>query len=105
MKKYAIIGSRTFDNYSLVEETMDKFDDIELIVSGGAKGADSFGERYADENGIEKLIFHADWKNLGKKAGPLRNTDIVKNADVLVCFLGWCFQRNARFNNKGKEFK
>lgn len=86
MKKYAIIGSRTFGDYDLVKKTMDGFDDIELIVSGGAKGADSLAERYADEEGFEKKIFHADWDNLGRKAGPLRNTQIVEFADVVVCF-------------------
>ncbi len=83
--KVAVIGSRTFDDYELVKETLSNID-ITLLVSGGAKGADSLGERYANENNIETLIFKPDWKKYGPSAGPLRNTDIVNNADTIIAF-------------------
>ena len=83
--KIAVIGSRTFNDYELVKETLSTFT-ISLLVSGGAKGADSLGERYANENNIETLIFKPDWKKHGPAAGPLRNTDIVNNADTIIAF-------------------
>lgn len=83
--KVAVIGSRTFNDYELVKETLSTFT-ISLLVSGGAKGADSLGERYANENNIETLIFKPDWKKHGPAAGPLRNTDIVNNADTIIAF-------------------
>lgn len=43
-----------------------------LIVSGGASGADSLAERYAEENGFSLRIFPADWK-IGASAGYRRN--------------------------------
>jgi hypothetical protein len=83
--KVAVIGSRTFDDYELVKETLSTFT-ISLLVSGGAKGADSLGERYANENNITTLIFKPDWKKHGPAAGPIRNTDIVNNADTIIAF-------------------
>lgn len=83
--KVAVIGSRTFNDYGLVKETLTKLD-ITLLVSGGAKGADSLGERYAIENNITTLIFKPDWERHGRGAGMVRNTDIVKNSDIVVAF-------------------
>jgi hypothetical protein len=83
--KVAVIGSRTFNDYELVKETLTKLD-ITLLVSGGAKGADSLGERYANENNITTLIFKPDWERHGRGAGMIRNTDIVKNSDIVVAF-------------------
>jgi hypothetical protein len=83
--KVAVIGSRTFNDYELVKETLTKLD-ITLLISGGAKGADSLGERYANENNITTLIFKPDWERHGRGAGMIRNTDIVKNSDIVVAF-------------------
>jgi len=32
--KYAVVGSRKFNNYELLKDVLDKFDDIDCIVSG-----------------------------------------------------------------------
>jgi len=51
--KIGIIGSRTFNDYNQMKNTLDSIEHIDLIISGGAKGADSFAERYAESKGIE----------------------------------------------------
>lgn len=85
--KLAIIGSRTFDNYSLLQETLEFYKPkITLVVSGAAKGADSLGERWAIQNNIKTLIFPADWEKYGKRAGFIRNEDIIKNCDCVIAF-------------------
>ena len=85
--RIAIIGSRGFDNYKLVVETFLLYKSkITLLVSGGARGADTLGEKWAIEHGIETLIFPADWKTHGKKAGYIRNENIVKNCDGIIAF-------------------
>lgn len=87
MIKLAIIGSRSFNNYSLLKETLSQYQHkIDLIVSGAAKGADSLGEKWAYENNIKTLIFPADWEKHGKGAGLIRNHDIIKNADCVLAF-------------------
>lgn len=87
-----IAGTRTFDDYPLLCETMDrltrKLDKRRLIiVSGGAKGADKLGERWAFERGAGTVeIYHADWAKHGKAAGPIRNGEMAQAADVLIAF-------------------
>jgi hypothetical protein len=60
--------------------------DISVIVSGGANGADSLGEKYANENKIEKDIYYPDWAKHGKAAGFIRNKLIIENADMVIAF-------------------
>ena len=85
--KLAVVGSRDFNDYGLLKSKLDaihKRKPITLIISGGAKGADSLSEKWAKENNIETLIFIPDWNKFGKRAGFLRNEDIIKNSDAVV---------------------
>lgn len=83
--KIAVIGSRTFDNYCLLEKELNDFD-INKIISGGAKGADSLAEIYAKDKKIETLIFKPDWKRYGRGAGFIRNKLIIENCDFVIAF-------------------
>ncbi len=87
--KLAVVGSRGFDNYEILKTVIDEIRtayEITTIVSGGAVGADTFAEQYAEENGIEMVVFPAEWKRFGKKAGFLRNNTIWSNSDIGVAF-------------------
>ena len=79
-----VVGSRTFSDYKKLSETLDKYA-ITTIVSGGAKGADSLAEKYAKAYGLEMVVFKPNWE-LGKRAGRLRNSDIVNASDMIVAF-------------------
>lgn len=71
-----VVGSRTFNNYELLKTKLDQLLQNQskiVIVSGGAKGADSLAERYAKEKGYPVRIFPADWDKYGKSAGYKRN--------------------------------
>lgn len=83
--KMAVIGGRDFDNYEYMCEVLDEYD-ITTVVSGGARGADSLAERYAQERGIPTIIFPADWDKHGRSAGYIRNKDIVDTCDGCVTF-------------------
>lgn len=104
--KVAVIGSRTLKDYEKVKKDLSGLPITELI-SGGAIGADSLGERYANEKGIPTKIFLPDWKKHGKAAGFIRNTDIIENADMVVAF--WDGQSKGtkdsitKANNLGKK--
>lgn len=60
---------------------------IEAVVSGGARGADTLAERYAQERGLQMIVFPAEWKKYGRRAGFIRNVDIIRECDV--CFAFW----------------
>ena len=86
--KLAIVGSRNFTDYKRLSRIIDEVKgEITLIISGGARGADTLAERYAKEKAIPYLIFPANWDRYGKGAGILRNQDIVDNAEAMIAFL------------------
>lgn len=58
------------------------------IVSGGAKGAEEGGERWAKFYNIPIKRFNANWNQHGRRAGPIRNREMAKYADVAVLFPG-----------------
>lgn len=85
----AVVGGRTFNDYAGLEAMLDSLVagfGFTTIVSGGANGADSLGERYAKERGMKTIIHLPDWKTHGKAAGMIRNKDIVRDADMVVAF-------------------
>lgn len=54
------------------------------VVSGTARGADQYGENWAEENQIEIHRFPAEWEKYGKRAGPVRNKVMSENAEGLI---------------------
>ena len=90
--KVIIAGSRGFSNYKLLREQCNKYlrekrktSNI-IIVSGHARGADTLGEKYAQDEGFALEIYPAQWKKLGKQAGYRRNEQMAEVADALIAF-------------------
>ena len=92
-KRVVIAGSRHFQDYTLFCSVVDKYlsriryEYRIIILSGHCSGTDLMAERYADENGLALEIYPADW-TLGRKAGPLRNKEMVDVADFAIAFPG-----------------
>lgn len=83
--KVIIAGSRSIADYDLLVKVINQLNwKITEIVSGGAYGVDKLGIRYAKENNIKCTMFLPDWDTYGKKAGILRNKDMVEYADALI---------------------
>lgn len=82
--KVAVVGGRDFSDKELLYATLDKYQELEIIVTGDAKGADSLALAYAKEKGIPFEVFFADWTKNGRAAGPLRNKEIVSSGPQLV---------------------
>lgn len=84
-----IAGSRNYTNYlelvSFCDQVLSGTESIE-IVSGTARGADSMGEKYANERGYKISRFPADWNKYGKSAGYVRNKEMADYADGLIAF-------------------
>lgn len=84
--RVAIIGSREFTDYELMEEEIGKLNlTISVIISGGARGADSLAERYAKEYSLPIIVHLPDW-SIGKHAGHIRNSLIIEDSDVVIAF-------------------
>lgn len=63
---------------------------IVLVITGGATGVDDFAGQWARVNKIELVVHPADWKQHGRRAGPLRNQLILDthHPDVVLAFHG-----------------
>ena len=90
MKRIVIGGYRNFNNYEIFKNFVDLCigDKSEItILSGRCKGTDLMAEQYAKEKGVGLEIYPADWKKYGKAAGPIRNRQMVENADTVIAFV------------------
>lgn len=90
--KVIIAGSRGFSNYKLLKEKCNEYlrekrkEYNIIIISGGARGADTLGEKYAQEEGFSLEVFPANWNKFGKSAGFRRNEQMAEVADALIAF-------------------
>lgn len=86
-------GSRSLDDYTLVEQVLDKLtaklDKTRLVIlSGGATGADRLGEQWCFRRLLRYEVWKAEWIKHGKKAGVLRTVAMLQDgrADGAVFF-------------------
>jgi hypothetical protein len=59
---------------------------VDEILVGGADGVDICAEEWAVSRRIPVRSFFPDWDTHGKKAGPIRNGQMVREADGLIAF-------------------
>ena len=88
--RLAIVGSREFGNYDLLCAEVAKIQQtqkIDLVVSGGAQGADTLAKKFAAKNRIPLMEFLPDYSRYGRGAPLQRNSLIFKNADWLLSFV------------------
>lgn len=88
-----VCGGRDFNNLKLVYTTLDRIKDkyiVSHIIQGGARGADRLAKRWADETELSCLEFPADWAKYGKRAGFVRNKQMLDEGhpDLVVAFPG-----------------
>jgi len=92
IKRILIAGCRNFENYELAKKYIDFcISDIKkkhklIFISGGCRGTDLLGERYARENGYALEIYPANWDKYGRSAGPRRNRQMAEICDYVICF-------------------
>lgn len=84
--RVAVVGSRSFENFKLLDAYLYEYFYPFRLISGGASGADSLAEEFARRRNLKKKIYKANWDKYGKGAGFIRNKKIVKNCDVVVAF-------------------
>ena len=83
--KVIVAGSRDLLDYPLVKEAIERSGfTITELVSGGARGVDTLGEKWAKENNIPVKRFPANWNLHGRGAGPIRNREMAEYADACI---------------------
>lgn len=91
MKRHniAIVGSRGFDEYEVLEESILSLfqpDQINKIISGGAIGTDTLAEQFSSKHNVQIEVIKPEWNKYGRAAGPIRNKEIMKAADFAIVF-------------------
>lgn len=104
MFKILVCGGRDYNDYDKVREVLSKIADENskeynpndnwlpsdiMIISGGARGADTLAIDWAIVNYAQFKEYEADWDKHGKAAGPIRNAEMLKEVpDLVVAFPG-----------------
>jgi len=88
-----VCGGRNYNDRMTVQAVLDKLHNakgIDLIIEGGAKGADRMAQDWAAQRMVECEHYPADWENQGSFAGPARNKRMLDEGqpDLVIAFPG-----------------
>lgn len=86
--KVLVCGSRSWDDYDRLFDRLAKLPQDTQLIHGGARGADSWAS-FAAESLFDPppVEFRADWEAHGKKAGILRNLQMLEEKpDLVIAF-------------------
>lgn len=72
-----ICGSRDFEFKELIELDLKLRPDLPTIIEGDAPGADTYARIVAEMCGYPVEKYPADWEQYGRKAGPIRNQQML----------------------------
>ena len=81
--RLAIIGSRDCPPID-IEGQLKYIPDT--IVSGGARGADTYAREFAQKHNLNLIEFLPEYDKYGRSAPLIRNKLIVENCDCLIAF-------------------
>lgn len=88
-----VTGGRFFADRKLLNSWLDLIDDeadIDTLLHGDQDGADKLAHEWALDNGTAIVRYPALWTIHGKKAGPIRDKQMVVEGrpDLLLAFDG-----------------
>ncbi len=91
-----VCGGRNFANRTVLNAVLDSLlatYTIEVLIAGGARGADRLAVAWARSSGIrpeEYPVTPEEWAELGKRAGRLRNTKMLDEGkpNAVIAFPG-----------------
>lgn len=87
--KVLVCGSRYFQDYELLKGILSDCR-ISRIIHGAAKGADNLAGQFGREMGIPVDEYPADWNQYGRRAGPIRNSQMLRDGlpELVIAFRG-----------------
>lgn len=93
-----VCGGRHYQNKERVWTTLDGLNhpagSIEVLITGGARGADNLAEGWARNRGDVCILVYPvteeDWRRGGLAAGPMRNQRMLDESEpeLVVAFAG-----------------
>jgi hypothetical protein len=88
-----VCGGRDFSDTHLLYDILDELHTerlIDVVIEGDARGADRIAGYWAKKNRVDLRLFPANWEKCGKKAGYLRNKQMLEEGkpDLVIAFPG-----------------
>jgi len=85
--KILVCGSRDWTDMEVIRQRLCQFSSETVIIQGDARGADLLAKKVAEDIGLEVESFPADWERHGRKAGPIRNRQMLdREPDLVIAF-------------------
>lgn len=84
--KVLICGSRAYNDLGAVMRFVRSLPADTIVIHGGAVGVDLVAGNTALAYGLKVQVFRPDWEGLGRKAGMLRNSEMVAECDIGYAF-------------------
>lgn len=84
-----VCGGRDSKDWSRVCLWLDKLRPT-TVITGCATGVDEFARTWAGVRNVMAEVYSADWASNGKKAGPIRNQQMLDKGkpDMVLAFPG-----------------
>ena len=91
--KILVCGGRHYNDREHLFSVLDRIHQktaISVIIHGAARGADSLAGQWAAARHIRCQTYPADWEHHGKRAGFIRNQQMLTDSqpDAVVAFPG-----------------
>lgn len=88
-----VCGGRKYNNAQRLYSILGKLHrerGIDIVIQGGAAGADDLAKGWAHAHGINTITYAAEWDKHGRSAGPKRNQAMLERErpDAVVAFPG-----------------
>ncbi len=85
--KVLVCGSRTWNRPALIAARISELPSDTHVIHGAARGADELAGRYAHALAMSVSAFPANWDEYGKRAGIIRNLDMLdQHPDLVIAF-------------------
>ncbi len=87
--RFLVCGGRAYFDAQRIDRVLDLLGPT-FVIHGCAKGADALAANWAVKRGVPHKCFTADWHGFGKKAGMIRNRQMLREGkpDFVVAFPG-----------------
>jgi hypothetical protein len=87
MKTVLVTGSRDWADYERLSAALYESSPA-VVIHGGSRGADQMAGTWARRAGVAERVFPAQWSTHGKRAGFLRNKEMVDSGpDLVLAFI------------------
>lgn len=87
VRRVLVCGSRDWPDYHTIRIQLERLPRGTTIIHGGARGADRMAGTAADALGFPVEVFEAEWDRYGRRAGIIRNREMLdQNPNLVLAF-------------------